>query len=311
MKALLVSDDSLAVENISRVLEIAGYDVIVYKWLLKALDNIEEIAPHLIIISTKDYPRHWKTLTQFAKTNMQFYKPQIILYAEGGLSEEDEKKAEYLGVRGIFYSVNVEGLDELRKIIKKEKDIFSGKLFEENTNIQNGNYSISEENKTVENEIPDSENDGIVSVSDIISSASENKENEQELSSNEQEISANEQELFSNEQEISANEQELSANEQNSINESKEIIIEEIPTKKSEKITSVIFEDPKEGFLITGFLSNINENSFDFLPDFDFYSKNLSEGTILENASLKSTKGIYSKNLKVLKVREKIQLEIS
>lgn len=286
MKALLVSDDSLAVENISRVLEIAGYDVIVYKWLLKALDNIEEIAPHLIIISTKDYPRHWKTLTQFAKTNMQFYKPQVILYAEGGLSEEDEKKAEYLGVRGIFYSVNVEGLDELRKIIKKEKDIFSGKLFEENTNIQNENYSISEENKTVENEIPDSENDGIdgiVSVSDIISSASENKENEQELSTN----------------------------EQNSINESKEIIIEEIPTNESEKITSVIFEDPKEGFLITGFLSNINENSFDFLPDFDFYSKNLSEGTILENASLKSTKGIYSKNLKVLKVREKIQLEIS
>lgn len=306
MKALLVSDDSLAVENISRVLEIAGYDVIVYKWLLKALDNIEEIAPHLIIISTKDYPRHWKTLTQFAKTNMQFYKPQVILYAEGGLSEEDEKKAEYLGVRGIFYSVNVEGLDELRKIIKKEKDIFSGTLFEENTNIQNENYSISEENKTVENELSDSENDGIVSVSDIISSVGENKENGQELSSNEQEISANEQELSANEQELSTDEQEISENEQNSINESKEI-----PTNKSEKITSVIFEDPKEGFLITGFLSNINENSFDFLPDFDFYSKNLSEGTILENASLKSTKGIYSKNLKILKVREKIQLEIS
>lgn len=131
MKALLVTDTNLAIDNISRVLETAGYDVIVYKWLLKALDNIEEIAPHLIIISTKDYPRHWKTLTQFACTDFGGYKPQVILYAEGGLSEQETKKANILKVRGIFESVDVEGLDQLRKILAKEIDIYSGKLLDE------------------------------------------------------------------------------------------------------------------------------------------------------------------------------------
>ena len=45
MKALLVADDEKAINNISEVLKSAGYDTIVYKWFLKALDNIEEIAP--------------------------------------------------------------------------------------------------------------------------------------------------------------------------------------------------------------------------------------------------------------------------
>ncbi len=130
MKALLVGDTDLANDNVSRVLESAGYNVIVYKWLLKALDNVEEIAPHLIVISTKDYPRHWKTLTQFASTDFGGYKPQVILYAEGGLDEEETKKAEALNVRGIFESVDVEGLEKLREILAKEIDIYSGKLLD-------------------------------------------------------------------------------------------------------------------------------------------------------------------------------------
>lgn len=130
MKALLIADDEKAITNISEVLKTAGYDVIVYKWLLKAMDNIEEIAPHLIVISTKDYPRHWKTLAQFSTTIAADYTPEIILYAEEPLSEQEEKKAVALHVRGIFDSCEVEGLDTLRKILAKKKDIFSGLLTE-------------------------------------------------------------------------------------------------------------------------------------------------------------------------------------
>ena len=130
MKALLVADDEKAITNISEVLKTAGYDVIVYKWLLKAMDNIEEIAPHLIVISTKDYPRHWKTLAQYSTTLAADYTPEIILYAEEPLPEEEEKKAEALHVRGIFDSCEVEGLDKLRKILAKKEDIFSGLLTE-------------------------------------------------------------------------------------------------------------------------------------------------------------------------------------
>lgn len=130
MKALLIADNDLYIENISSVLKAAGYDTIVYKWLLKALDNVEEIAPHLIIVSTEEYPRHWKTLTQFAQYNFGDYTPQVILFTGRNFNEEEKKKADALGVRGCFDSVDVEGLDCLRNILKTKIDIYSGKLTE-------------------------------------------------------------------------------------------------------------------------------------------------------------------------------------
>ena len=131
MKALLVADDEKAINNISEVLKSAGYDTIVYRWLLKALDNIEEVAPHLIVVSTGDYPRHWKTLAQYSTIGFGDYKPQIILYTDENFNQEEAEKAEALHVRGTFDSVEVEGLDKLREILKKADDIFSGYLTEE------------------------------------------------------------------------------------------------------------------------------------------------------------------------------------
>ncbi|WP_407425833.1 hypothetical protein [Treponema sp.] len=131
MKALVVADDEKAINNISQVLKSAGYDPIVYKWLLKALDNIEEICPHLIVISTRNYPRHWKTLAQYATNSFGNYSPQVILYVDENFNEEEQKKAEALKVRGCFDSIEVEGLDKLREILSKTDDIFSGYLTDE------------------------------------------------------------------------------------------------------------------------------------------------------------------------------------
>lgn len=130
MKALLIADDEKAITNISEVLKSAGYDVIVYKWLLKAMDNLEEIKPHLIVVSTKDYPRHWKTLAQYSSNIKTDYRPEMILYSPEKLSDEELKKAETLRVRGIFDSCEVDGLDKLREILSKRPDIFSGYLTE-------------------------------------------------------------------------------------------------------------------------------------------------------------------------------------
>ena len=150
MKALLVADNKLVIDNISQILETAGYDVIIYNWLLKALDNVEEISPHLIVVSAKDYPRHWKTLAQYASMGFRSYKPQIILYAEGGLSEDDMQKAKTLNIRGVFESVDVKGLDQLRKILTKESDIFSGNLTEEEIPTVDNLLSSNEKNNLEE-----------------------------------------------------------------------------------------------------------------------------------------------------------------
>ena len=117
MKALVIADNEKVIDNIGSVLEDFGYDVIVYRWLLKALDNIEEIAPHIIVISTEDYPRHWKTLAQFSASNSRV-PPKLILYVgstQAKLSEDEQKKADALNVSGSFTSEN--GFGELRNIL--------------------------------------------------------------------------------------------------------------------------------------------------------------------------------------------------
>ena len=117
MKALLIADDDDVIKKIQTALSEDGFDVITYRWLLKALDNIEEISPEAIIVSASSYPRHWKTLAQFVKSEITGFVPKIILYSERDFSEEDIKKSEILGIDGIFYSVESEGLKELADIL--------------------------------------------------------------------------------------------------------------------------------------------------------------------------------------------------
>lgn len=106
MKALIISDDEKLVKSTSSFLENKNYDIIVYKWLLKALDNIEEIRPDLIIVSSSEYPRHWKTLVQFVKSGIGGDCVQIYLYEPTPLSIEDDDKAKVLGINGYFTSVD-------------------------------------------------------------------------------------------------------------------------------------------------------------------------------------------------------------
>ena len=174
MKALLVADDEKAINNISEVLKSAGYDTIVYKWLLKALDNIEEIAPHLIVISTADYPRHWKTLAQYASSGFGDYTPQVILYTDENFTEEEQKKATALHVRGTFDSVGVEGLDKLREILAKTDDIFSGYLTEEEQKEISVDDLVPNAEKFVEAKIEESEH--IEEVDEEISESSPSEE---------------------------------------------------------------------------------------------------------------------------------------
>ena len=115
MKALIIADDEVVIRRVSATAESSGYDVIVYRWFLKALDNMEEVAPHLVIISIIDYPRHWKTLAQFASGSN--FRTTIILYTSGSLSAEETEKAAQLGIRGTFPSIDDAGLSALRTLL--------------------------------------------------------------------------------------------------------------------------------------------------------------------------------------------------
>lgn len=102
MKALIISEDENVYSVLNSVLQKAGYDTIIYKWLLKALDNIEEIRPDCIVVSSSEYPRHWKTLVQFVKSGIGGDEVEVYLYEPNPMSSEDEEKARILGITDYF-----------------------------------------------------------------------------------------------------------------------------------------------------------------------------------------------------------------
>lgn len=113
MKALVISDKQEIVDSLQSYLKENNFDIIIYRWLLKALDNIEEIHPDIIFVSASEYPRHWKTLASFVKSGIGGNNIKLFLYDPVPLSEEEVKKAHELGVQALIN--NLSDL-ELRKM---------------------------------------------------------------------------------------------------------------------------------------------------------------------------------------------------
>ncbi len=117
MKAIIICDDEELIGKVDTALASLSYDTIIYRWLLKALDNIEEIRPDIVVVSASDYPRHWKTLTQFIKSGIGGKIPDVVLYVPSSFSVAEKKKARKLGVKGIFASCDESGISLFRSIV--------------------------------------------------------------------------------------------------------------------------------------------------------------------------------------------------
>lgn len=313
MKALLIADNKTAIDNVSQILESAGYDVIIYKWLIKALDNIEEICPHLIIVNAKDYPRHWKTLTQFASTSFGSYKPAVIVYAEGGLDEEEAQKAKALGVRGVFESVDVKGLSALRSILAGKDDIYSGKLNEKQENeekVISVDSLLNNESTAVEEEVV-SEEESLTEDEAEISEEEEFTEDEsvvnEDVELTENEALTEDEAVVSEEEALTEDEAEISEEQDSTENESvgsEEPVLTETENQDSlsseddfsvfkeaaheaPKYCSFAFTNPVSGVLVTGYATNFDGKSFEFNADIDDFVKNLDSGVQIPWGSIK------------------------
>lgn len=98
MKALIISDKQEIIDILRAKLVDDGYDIIIYHWLLKALDNVEEIQPDYIVLSADEYPRHWKTLASFVQSGIGGKDVRFCLYNADNLSDDDKAKADKLNV---------------------------------------------------------------------------------------------------------------------------------------------------------------------------------------------------------------------
>ena len=126
MKVLLIAEEDKTIDTLVPVIKKSGAEIIVYRWLLKALDNVEEIAPDMAIISTAEYPRHWKTFVQFTKSGIGGVVPKVILYNSRPMNDDEKAKARSLGVFGMFNSLDEKGLGELENYLAGKNEASFG-----------------------------------------------------------------------------------------------------------------------------------------------------------------------------------------
>ena len=123
MKALIISDRQEIIESVTPLLKQNGFDIIHYRWIIKALDNIEEIQPDVIVLSAGEYPRHWKTLSGFVKSGIGGNSVKLYLTDLKELDAEDSKKAADLGVED-FNSVFISNCIEVKVLLNTEGNAF-------------------------------------------------------------------------------------------------------------------------------------------------------------------------------------------
>jgi len=119
MKLLLVlgSDDNS--DAVFAKTKAQGFELIRYRHVLKAMDNIDEIDPSAVIISARDFPMHWKLLVQFIRSERSMEKCPIIILKGERFNAEETSKAYFLRVNGIMADSleNDEEVDRFRKIL--------------------------------------------------------------------------------------------------------------------------------------------------------------------------------------------------
>jgi hypothetical protein len=115
MKLLLVLGSDESYDLISLYVKPLGFDLIRYRHVLKAMDNIDEVNPTAIIISARDFPRHWKILVQFVRCERPKETCPIIILKGDNFPLEETSKAFFLGVSGIV-SESLEDPSEIERL---------------------------------------------------------------------------------------------------------------------------------------------------------------------------------------------------
>ena len=131
MKALLIlgSDDSYAA--VSRQINSLGFEPVRYRHVVKAMDNIDEINPAAIIVSTRDFPRHWKIFVQFIRAGRATENCPVILLKGPVFSDEENSKASFLGVNCIVNDTldNPAELEHMADVLSRQIKVKERRLY--------------------------------------------------------------------------------------------------------------------------------------------------------------------------------------
>ncbi|MFP4329758.1 MAG: PilZ domain-containing protein [Spirochaetaceae bacterium] len=102
MKVLLVSDRNDERLALEKHFASRGTEIIHYVHPIKAMDNLDEIAPEVVIFNASDFPRHWKPFLVFLRDIRGRESAVFVLLRDGEFPVEEASKAEHLEVNAIL-----------------------------------------------------------------------------------------------------------------------------------------------------------------------------------------------------------------
>jgi len=141
MKILVIAENEATITTIKKHLAPLGFDFIFYSNPVKAIDNISEVAPEMVIFSAEDYPRHWKPFLVVLRSYFPHTESVFILLKTALFSQEDAEKAAYLKVNGLVD----EDVPELA-LVDSLKGIFTRHLLPKETR-RNKRYFVLDSDK--------------------------------------------------------------------------------------------------------------------------------------------------------------------
>lgn len=120
MKILVVAEKEHIIKTIKKHLPPLGFDFIFYKNPVKAMDNIYEISPEMVIFSAEDYPRHWKPFLKVLREYFTHEESVFVILKTSYFTLDDAQQSIFLGSNALID----EDLEEY-EFIDRLKGIFS------------------------------------------------------------------------------------------------------------------------------------------------------------------------------------------
>ncbi len=129
MKIMLVYDKDETYQVLEQHLQPRGFEFITYKNPLKAMDNIDEVDPHIVLFSAEDFPRHWKPFINLLRKDRNKDDCVFILLVGNFFPFEEAAKAVHLQTNGIISEdfkdkrkmLHIEGLLSRYKMIRDSR----------------------------------------------------------------------------------------------------------------------------------------------------------------------------------------------
>lgn len=142
MKVLVVSENHSLTTLIKDFCASQNWYSFCYSVVLKAIDNLVEINPELIIINGVDFPRHWKIVVQHIKQYKSLQTVKVALIVDSHFNKNDEQKAEYFDIDCMLY---IDSVFSEKKPFDTLLSVFEGASSLSNTckNMYNNNATFS------------------------------------------------------------------------------------------------------------------------------------------------------------------------